>query len=159
MYGRNAFSDVTSLYREQCTLFNCRILQEREKSASKRLCFFETVLANKGLRIVNQKKPTIIEHLAFLSVKYSVQLSELFHALVTAREHGTATCENLTVEYRGNIRKEEIFLITVDGKVVVQFRIAKEHLLLKDLHIESWMNTDNWQNKTADPTFPRWSKT
>lgn len=91
---------------------------------------------------MNQKKPTIIEHLAFLSVKYSVQLSELFHALTTAREQGTATCENLTVEYRGNIRKEEIFLITQDRNVIVQFRIAKEYLLRKDLHIESWMNTD-----------------
>jgi hypothetical protein len=91
---------------------------------------------------LNQKKPTIIEHLAFLSVKYSVQLSELFHALVTAREHGTATCENLAVEYRGDIRKEEIFLITKDRNVIVQFRIAKEFLLRKDLRIECWMNTD-----------------
>jgi len=91
---------------------------------------------------LNQKKPTIIEHLAFLSVKYSVQLSELFHALVTAKEQGTATCENLTVEYRGNIRKEEIFLITKDSNVIVQFRIAKEFLLRKDLRIECWMNTD-----------------
>ena len=91
---------------------------------------------------MNQKKPTIIEHLAFISVKYSVHLSELFHALVTAREQGTATCENLTVEYRGSIRKEEIFLITEDRNVIVQFRIAKEFLLRKDLHIESWMNTD-----------------
>jgi hypothetical protein len=91
---------------------------------------------------LNQKKPTIIEHLAFLSVKYSVQLSELFHALVTAREHETATCENLAVEYRGSIRKEEIFLITKDRNVIVQFRIAKECLLRKDLRIECWMNTD-----------------
>ena len=71
-----------------------------------------------------------------------MQLSELFNALVTAREQGTATCENLTVEYRGNIRKEEIFLITKDRKVIVQFRIAKEFLLRKDLRIECWMNTD-----------------
>jgi replication factor A1 len=91
---------------------------------------------------LNQKKPTIIEHLAFLSVKYSVQLSDLFHALVKARERGTAMCENLAVEYRGNVSKEEIFLITKDGNVIVQFRIAKEHLLRKDAHIESWMNTD-----------------
>src|SRR4030066_1816324 len=91
---------------------------------------------------MNQKKPTIIEHLAFLSVKHGVYLEELFPALVTAREQGTATCENLAVEYRGSIGKGAIFLITKDSKVVAQFRIVKELLLTKDIHFESWMNTD-----------------
>ena len=91
---------------------------------------------------MNHKKPTIIEHLVFLSVKHGVYLSELFHALVIAKEQGTATCDNLTVEYRGSIGKQAIFLITKDLKVVVQFRIVKELLLTKDIHIESWMNTD-----------------
>jgi hypothetical protein len=94
---------------------------------------------------LNQKKSTITEHLAFLSIKYRVPLSELFHALVTAREFGTAECENLSVKYRGAIRLEEIFLITKDNNVVVQFRIAKEYLLREDPHIESWMNTDKIQ--------------
>jgi replication factor A1 len=102
-----------------------------------------------GMRKLNQKKPTIIEHLAFLSVKYSVPLSELFHALVMARELGKSTCENLSVEHRGNIRQEEIFLITKDNKVVAQFRIAKEHLLRKDLCIDSWMNTDRIRKQLA----------
>jgi Single-stranded DNA binding protein Ssb-like, OB fold len=100
-----------------------------------------------GMRKLNQKKPTIIEHLAFLSVKYSVPLSELFDALVIARELGKATCENLSVEHRGNLCQEEIFLITKDSNVVVQFRIAKEYLLRKDLRIESWMNTDRIQKQ------------
>ncbi len=95
-----------------------------------------------GLKMLNQKKPTIIEHLAFLSVKHDVYLSELFQALVTAREQKTATCQNLTVKYRGRIGKEEIFLITEDCKVIVQFRIAQEFLLRKDISFESWMNTD-----------------
>ena len=81
-----------------------------------------------------------------------MQLSELFHALVAARDHGTATCETLAVEYRGTISKEEIFLITKDSKVIVQFRIAKEHLLLKDLHIDSWMNTDKIRQQLAKQT-------
>ncbi|MGZ4928949.1 MAG: hypothetical protein ACXV76_11870, partial [Halobacteriota archaeon] len=67
---------------------------------------------------MNQKKPTIIEHLAFIAVKYRLQLSELFQTLVAAKEHGTATCESLAVEYRGNIRDEEIFLITKDSNVI-----------------------------------------
>lgn len=98
---------------------------------------------------MNQKKPTIIEHLAFISVKYSVHLSELFHALVMAKEQGTAMCENLAVEYRGNIRKEEIFLITKDSKVIVQFRIAQGILLQKDMRFESWMNTDKIRKQLA----------
>jgi len=101
---------------------------------------------------LNQKKPTIIEHLAFISVKYSVQLSELFHALVTAKENGTAMCETLSVEYRGNIRKEDIFLITKDDKVIVQFRIAKETLLQKDMRFESWMNTDKIRKQLTRQT-------
>lgn len=99
--------------------------------------------------MLNQKKPTIIEHLAFISVKYSIHLSELFHALVTAREQGTATCENLAVEYRGKVRKEEIFLITKESKVIAQFRIAQEILLQKDMHFESWMNTDKIRKQIA----------
>ena len=99
--------------------------------------------------MLNQKKPTIIEHLAFISVKYSIHLSELFHALVTAREQGTATCENLAVEYRGRVRKEEIFLITKDSKVIAQFRIAQEILLQKDMRFESWMNTDKIRKQLA----------
>ena len=91
---------------------------------------------------MNQKKPTVIEHLAFLSVKHSVYLAELFQALVTARERGTTICENLTVKYRGSIGKKAIFLITKDGKVIVQFRVAEEFLLSKDIHFETWMNTD-----------------
>jgi replication factor A1 len=120
------------------------ILQEREKPAPKRLAFSRRFWQTKKWieKYLNQKKPSIIEHLAFLSVKHSVYIGELFQALVTAREKGTATCENLTIKYRGRIGKEEIFLITKDCKVVVQFRIVKEFLLTRDMRFESWMNTD-----------------
>lgn len=98
---------------------------------------------------MNRKKETIIEHLAFISVKHGVQLSELFHALVTAREHETATCETLSVEYRGNVRQEEIFLITKGSDVIAQFRIDKEYLLRKDVGMENWMNTDKIRRQLA----------
>ena len=98
---------------------------------------------------MNQKKSTIIEHLAFLSVKYGVQLSELFHALVTAREQGTDTCETLLVEYRGNVGQEEIFLITKGSDVIVQFRMDKECLLRKDVGMENWMDTDKIRRQLA----------
>lgn len=91
---------------------------------------------------MNQRRTTIAEHLAFLSVKYSVNLSELFQSLVAARKNGTASCENLTVEYRGSIGREAIFLITKDNKVIVQFRIAEEFLQRKEICFERWMDSD-----------------
>jgi hypothetical protein len=91
---------------------------------------------------LNQKKPKIIEYLAFLSVKHNVYLSELFQALVSARENGKSACMDLAVQYRGSTNNEAIFLITKYNKVVVQFRAAEEFLLRKNLHFESWMDTD-----------------
>jgi replication factor A1 len=91
---------------------------------------------------LNQRRTTIAEHLAFLSVKYSVNLSELFQSLVAARKNGNASCENLTVEYRGSIRREAIFLITKDNKVIVQFRTAEEFLQRKEICFERWMDSD-----------------
>jgi hypothetical protein len=92
---------------------------------------------------LNQKKPTIIEQIAFLSVKHSVYLSELFQALVSARENGESACTNLTIQYRGNVDSDAIFLITKYGKIVAQFRIAEEFLLRKNIRFETWMDTDN----------------
>jgi len=123
------------------------ILQERENCSEETLLFHVGSGKQKWDENINQKKPTIIEHLAFLSVKHSVYLSELFQTLVAAKEEGTATCENLTIKYRGSIGKDSIFLITKDSKVVVQFRIAHEFLRGKDMHFESWMNTDKIQKQ------------
>jgi len=93
-------------------------------------------------RYLNQKKTTIMEYLAFLSVKEGVYLPELHHAMVEAQEKGKATLQNLTIEYRGKIKGEAIFLITKNIKVIVQFRLAEEILLRKDICFESWMDTD-----------------
>ena len=83
-----------------------------------------------------------MEYLAFLSVKEGIYLPELYHAMVTAKEKDRATCQNLTVEYRGSLKGAAIFLITKDSKVIVQFRLAEEILLRKNICFESWMNTD-----------------
>ena len=91
---------------------------------------------------MNQKKPTVIEHLAFISVKHSVYLGELFQALVSARENGKSRCMNLTIQYRGSIGSNVIFLITEYSKVIVQFRVPEELLSRKDICFESWMNND-----------------
>ncbi len=91
---------------------------------------------------MNHHKPILDEQLAFLSVKYNVYLAELFEAIVSARRIGEASCEDLEIEYRGSIDGEAIILITKENKVVVQFRAAEELLLRKNIHFESWMDTD-----------------
>jgi replication factor A1 len=83
-----------------------------------------------------------MEYLAFLCVKERICLAELYRAMVAAKEKNKTTCQNLTVEYRGTIKSEAIFLITKDTKVIAQFRLAEEILLRKNICFESWMDTD-----------------
>lgn len=83
-----------------------------------------------------------MEELAFLSVKQGVYLAELYQSMVAAREKRKTTCQNLTIEYRGSLKGEAIFLITKDTSVIVQFRVEEEFLLRKDICFENWMDTD-----------------
>jgi replication factor A1 len=55
---------------------------------------------------LRQKKSTLGEHLALLSVKYNVYPNEVFQAMVLARRNERATCGNLAVEYRGKMKKK-----------------------------------------------------
>jgi replication factor A1 len=98
---------------------------------------------------LRQKKSTLGEHLALLSVKYSVYPNEVFQALVLARKNEKAVCGNLAIEYRGKMKGETIFLITKDNDVVAQFRVEEEFLLRKDNPFESWMSTDKIKKKIA----------
>ena len=98
---------------------------------------------------MRQKKSTLGEHLALLSVKYNIYPNEVFQALISARNNEKAVCGNLTVEYRGKVKGETIFLITKDSAVVAQFRVGEEFLLRKDNPFESWMSTDKIRKKIA----------
>lgn len=98
---------------------------------------------------LRQKKSTLGEHLALLSVKYCVYPNEVFQALVLAKKNETAKCGNLTVEYRGKMKNETIFLITKDHAVVAQFRVEEDFLLRKDNPFESWMSTEKIKKKLA----------
>jgi len=91
---------------------------------------------------LNQKKSTIMEYLAFLSVKQGIYLAELYQAMVVAREKGKIRCQNLIVEYRCSLKDEAVFLITKDTSVIAQFRVAEELLLRKNICFENWMDTD-----------------
>ena len=98
---------------------------------------------------MNHKEPIIIEHLAFLSVKYNVYLSELYRALVSARVIGKSICGNLTIEFRGIINDQVIFLITRVNIVVAQFRVADEFLLRKNISFERWLDTDKIRRQVS----------
>lgn len=98
---------------------------------------------------LRQKKSTLGEHLALLSVKYGVYPNEVFQALVIAKKNEHAKCGGLMVEYRGKMKNETIFLITKDNDVVAQFRCEEEFLLRKDNPFESWMSTDKIKKKIA----------
>jgi replication factor A1 len=99
---------------------------------------------------LRQKKSTLGEHLALLSVKYSIYPNEVFQALVAAKQtEKTTVCGNLTVEYRGKMKGETIFLITKDNDVVAQFRVEEEFLHRKDNPFESWMSTEKIKKKIA----------
>lgn len=68
------------------------------------------------------------EYLAFLSVKYSVDPDKFFQALVSAKEGEKVLCGSLSIEFRGRIRGEKIFLIMDDLTVVAQFRVSESFL-------------------------------
>ncbi len=98
---------------------------------------------------MRQKKSTLGEHLALLSVKYNVYPNEVFQAMVLAKRNERAHCGNLAVEYRGKLKGETIFLITKDNDVVAQFRVEEQFLLRKDNPFESWMSTEKIKKKIA----------
>lgn len=98
---------------------------------------------------MKQKKTTIGEQLATLSVRYDVYPAELFNALVTAKESRKTTAGELSVEYRGSINKEAIFLIKKAEAVVVQFRVEEELLAKKDIQFDNWMDTEKIRKQIA----------
>ena len=86
-------------------------------------------------------------------MKHHVYLSELYEALVLARESGKSTCETLTIKYRGIKNDQTIFLITKDNVVIAQFRVAEEFLLRKNISFESWLDTDKIRRQITKQTL------
>jgi len=104
---------------------------------------------------MKQKKTSIGDHLASLSVQYGCYPAELFQALVEARENSSmkaAACQDLTVEYRGSVDGEAIFLIKHNGSARVQFRVSEETLRRTDLGFDSWMESDRIRKQIARQT-------
>jgi replication factor A1 len=99
---------------------------------------------------LRQKKSTLGEHLALVSVKYNVYPAEVVQALIEAKEAGKARCGELSVEYRGKAKDEIIFLIKKDDCVVAQFKVDEEFLSRSnDATFENYMSTDKIRKKIA----------
>ncbi len=95
------------------------------------------------------KKPTLEDQLAFISAQNDVYPTELFEGLVQAKEGEKVAVEELTVEYRGNVNDQSIFLITKEGKVIAQFRVPDETLARTDVSFDSSMDTGRVRKEIA----------
>jgi len=96
------------------------------------------------------KKPTLEDQLAFIATQHEVYPTELFQALIAAKEKGKTTAvSDLNVEYRGNVASQAIFLITRDGKVVAQFRVPDETLERTDVSFDNSMDSSKIRREIA----------
>ncbi len=82
------------------------------------------------------------EYLAFLSVKYSVDPDKLFQVLISTKEQQKAGCGEISVECRGKVGTERIFLIRQGSTVVAQLRVSDEFLLGKANPLSKFMGAD-----------------
>ena len=98
---------------------------------------------------MKSKKPTLEDQLAFISAQHDVYPTELFSALVTSKDEGKKAVGDLTIEYRGNVNNQAIFLITKDGKVIAQFRVPEETLNRTDVSFDNSMDTGRVRKEIA----------
>jgi hypothetical protein len=95
------------------------------------------------------KKPTLEDQLAFIATQHEVYPTELFQALIDAKEQGKVIVSDLTVEYRGNVTNQAIFLITKDSKVIAQFRVPDETLARTDVSFDNSMDSSKVRKEIA----------
>jgi hypothetical protein len=95
------------------------------------------------------KKPTLEDQLAFIAAQNDVYPTELFAALAESKDESKRTVGELTVEYRGNVSNQAIFLITKEGKVIAQFRVPEETLSRTDVSFDSSMETGRVRKEIA----------
>jgi len=95
------------------------------------------------------KKPTLEDQLAFIATQHEVYPTELFQALIDAKEQGKVVVSDLMVEYRGNVTNQAIFLITKDSKVIAQFRVPDETLARTDVSFDNSMDSSKVRKEIA----------
>src|SRR4030067_2384 len=99
--------------------------------------------------ISRHKNLPLGESLAFLSVKYSVNPDKFYRALTSLKETKKVACGALTIEFRGKIRNERIFLMTRESAVVGQFRVPESFLMEESNPISAYMDCDRIRRFTA----------
>ena len=95
------------------------------------------------------KKPTLEDQLAFISAQHDVYPTELFSALVLSKDEGKKMVGDLTIEYRGSVNNQAIFLITKESKVIAQFRVPEETLTRTDVSFDNSMDTGRVKKEIA----------
>ena len=95
------------------------------------------------------KKPTLEDQLAFIATQHEIYPTELFQALIDAKEQGKVVVSDLMVEYRGNVTNQAIFLITKDSKVIAQFRVPDETLARTDVSFDNSMDSSKVRKEIA----------
>jgi len=113
------------------------------------ICFFQDNSLFKGKNNMKPKKPTLEDQLAFISAQHNVYPTELFQALIQAKENGKSVCEDLTVEYRGSVNDQAIFLIKKESTVVSQFRVPEETLSKTDVSFDNSMDSTRVRKEIA----------
>jgi replication factor A1 len=93
------------------------------------------------------------EYLAFLTVKYSVNPDKFFQALISLKEPKKITCGSLSIEFRGKIGNERIFLMTRESSVVGQFRVPESFLSEDYNPIKPFMDCDRIRRYTAKKAY------
>jgi replication factor A1 len=93
------------------------------------------------------------EYLAFLTVKYSVNPDKFFQALISLKEPKKITCGSLSIEFRGRIGNERIFLMTRESSVVGQFRVPESFLSEDYNPIKPFMDCDRIRRYTAKKAY------
>ena len=101
---------------------------------------------------MKSRKPTLEDQIAFISAQHSVYPTELFKALVHAKGHGKSAVEDLTIEFRGSVGDQAIFLIKKEGNVVAQFRVPEETLSKVDVSFDNSMDTSRVRKEIARQT-------
>jgi len=89
-----------------------------------------------------RQKKSVGEYLAFLSVKYEVDPEKFLYALRLAEEHKESRCDKLSIQCRGKIKNNFIFLIKRESEVVAQFPISEEFLFNESNHLRNFIDTD-----------------
>ncbi len=75
----------------------------------------------------------VLNYLAFISVKYEVDLEGLFNSIVEAWTQGSVVCGDLLIECREKLDDQAAFLITKTGKVVTQFHLPEQLVREREL--------------------------